>query len=188
MLSRAAAHRGPTWCGLRRILFGGWLLVDGLVLSFMHGMIHAYYCLSIAPAGGGMFAIGVHEMWQRREKWFVSSWFSCAVRRHRRLELVDPRSQCELAARAALDDPGRDAVMGVIALLGPWTAGTRRRFALGALGVGLVGALAGPAAYAIATIGQPHEGGGPSSGPLTRPGRAISGSARARTTPISMRC
>ncbi len=37
--------------------------------------------------------------------------------------------------------------------------------ALGALGVGLVSALAGPAAYAIVTIGQPHEGGGPSVGP-----------------------
>jgi hypothetical protein len=31
------------------ILFGGWLIVDGLVLSFMHGSIHPYYCLSIAP-------------------------------------------------------------------------------------------------------------------------------------------
>jgi hypothetical protein len=33
------------------------------------------------------------------------------------------------------------------------------------LGVGLVAALAGPAVYAIVTIGQPHEGGGPSVGP-----------------------
>ena len=32
------------------ILFGSWLLVDGLVLTFMHGMIHPYYCLSLAPA------------------------------------------------------------------------------------------------------------------------------------------
>jgi 4-amino-4-deoxy-L-arabinose transferase-like glycosyltransferase len=54
------------------------------------------------------------------------------------------------------------AVVAVIALLAPWTA---RRMALGALGVGLVSALAGPAAYAIVTIGQPHEGGGPSVGP-----------------------
>jgi hypothetical protein len=51
------------------ILFGGWLVVDGLVLSFMHGAIHAYYCLSIAPPVAAMFAIGVHELWQRREKW-----------------------------------------------------------------------------------------------------------------------
>ena len=46
------------------MLFGGWLLVDGLVLSFMHGMIHAYYCLSIAPPVAAMFAIGVQrDVW-----------------------------------------------------------------------------------------------------------------------------
>jgi 4-amino-4-deoxy-L-arabinose transferase-like glycosyltransferase len=57
------------------------------------------------------------------------------------------------------------AVVAAIALLGPWTTGARRRVALGALGVGLLSALAGPAVYAIVTIGQPHEGGGPSVGP-----------------------
>ena len=52
------------------ILFGGWMLVDGLVLSFMHGMVHPYYCLSLAPAVAGMFALGVHEMWRLRSTWF----------------------------------------------------------------------------------------------------------------------
>ena len=40
------------------ILFGGWLLVDGLVLSFMKTNVHPYYCLSLAPAVTAMFAIG----------------------------------------------------------------------------------------------------------------------------------
>ena len=48
------------------MLFGGWLLVDGLVLSFMHGMVHPYYSLSIAPAVAAMFAIGVQQLWVRR--------------------------------------------------------------------------------------------------------------------------
>jgi 4-amino-4-deoxy-L-arabinose transferase-like glycosyltransferase len=52
------------------ILFGGWLLVDGLVLSYMDGTIHPYYSLSLAPAIAGMFAIGVHEMWSKRATWF----------------------------------------------------------------------------------------------------------------------
>jgi hypothetical protein len=63
------------------------------------------------------------------------------------------------------------AIAAAVALLGPWTTGTRRRMALGALGIGLVSALAGPAAYAIATIGQPHEGGGPSVGPAQATGQ-----------------
>ena len=46
------------------LLFGGWLVVDGSVLSFMHGSIHPYYCLSIAPPMAAMFAIAVHELWR----------------------------------------------------------------------------------------------------------------------------
>jgi len=63
------------------------------------------------------------------------------------------------------------AIVAAIALVGPWTAGARRGVALCALGVGLVGALAGPAAYAVVTIGQPHEGGGPSVGPAHATGQ-----------------
>jgi hypothetical protein len=146
------------------ILFGGWLVVDGLVLSFMHGAIHAYYCLSIAPPVAAMFAIAVHELWQHREKWLyrgglavlfggtgVWSWWILG----RNASWLPVLRWTILVI----------AVVAVIALLGPWTAGTRRGFTLGALGVGLVGALAGPAVYAIVTIGQPHEGGGPSVGP-----------------------
>ena len=46
------------------------MLVDGLVLSYMGGTIHPYYCLSLAPAVAGTFAIGVHEMWSQRSSWF----------------------------------------------------------------------------------------------------------------------
>jgi 4-amino-4-deoxy-L-arabinose transferase-like glycosyltransferase len=139
------------------ILFGGWLIVDGLVLSFMHGAIHAYYCLSIAPPVAAMFAIGVHELWQRRERWSyrgvlalllggtgVWGWYVLG----RNADWLPALRWTILAL----------AIVAVIALLG-------RRFAMGALGVGLVAALAGPAVYAIVTIGQPHEGGGPSVGP-----------------------
>jgi 4-amino-4-deoxy-L-arabinose transferase-like glycosyltransferase len=41
----------------------------------------------------------------------------------------------------------------------------RRRFAAASLAVGLTAALAGAGAYTIATIGQPHTGGGPAVGP-----------------------
>jgi 4-amino-4-deoxy-L-arabinose transferase-like glycosyltransferase len=153
------------------ILFGGWLIVDGLVLSFMHGSIHAYYCLSIAPPVAAMFAIGVHELWQRREKWLyrgglavliggtgVWSWF-----------ILGRNGDWLPALRWTILVL---TIVAAVALLGPWTTGTRRRVALGALGIGLASALAGPAAYAIATIGQPHEGGGPSVGPAEARGQS----------------
>ena len=31
------------------IMFGGWLLVAGLVLSFMSGTTHSYYAVALAP-------------------------------------------------------------------------------------------------------------------------------------------
>ncbi|MDT0270918.1 glycosyl transferase, partial [Streptomyces sp. DSM 44915] len=49
------------------ILFGTWLVIDGLVLSFMKTNVHPYYCMSRAPAVAAMFAIGLHEMWRRRD-------------------------------------------------------------------------------------------------------------------------
>jgi 4-amino-4-deoxy-L-arabinose transferase-like glycosyltransferase len=146
------------------ILFGGWLVVDGLVLSFMHGSIHPYYCLSIAPPVAAIFAIGVHELWRRREKWLyrgglavlvggtgVWSWVVLG----RNGDWLPPLRWTILVL----------AVAAAVVLVVPRTHQARRRVALCVLGLGLIGALAGPAAYAITTIGQPHEGGGPSVGP-----------------------
>ena len=146
------------------ILFGGWLIIDGLVLSFMHGAIHAYYCLSIAPPVAAMFAIGVHELWRNRETWWyriglailiggtgVWSWLILG----RNVAWLPGLRWTILAA----------AVVAAVALAVPGTYQVRRRLAFGVMGVGLVAALAGPAAYAIVTIGQPHQGGGPSVGP-----------------------
>jgi hypothetical protein len=65
--------------------------------------------------------------------------------------------------------------VAAIALVVPRTYLARRGVALGALGVGVVSALAGPAAYAVVTIGQPHEGGGPSVGPAEVTGKGHSG-------------
>src|SRR4029077_15718372 len=48
------------------LLFGGGMLVDGLVLSYMDGTTHPYYCLSLAPAVAGTFAVGVPRMWGKR--------------------------------------------------------------------------------------------------------------------------
>jgi 4-amino-4-deoxy-L-arabinose transferase-like glycosyltransferase len=141
------------------ILFGGWLIVDGLVLSFMHGAIHAYYCLSIAPPVAAMFAVGVHELCQRRENWLyrgglavllggtaVWGWFVLG----RNAGWLPGLRWTILAL----------AVVAMIALIAPRTYQARA-----VLGVGLAAALAAPAVYAIVTIGQPHEGGGPSVGP-----------------------
>jgi len=143
------------------ILFGGWVVVDGVVLSYMHGMIHPYYSLSIAPAVAAMFAIGVSQMWQRRENRLyriglvvlmaaTGGWGWWLL--HRNGEWLPELRWAILVS----------TVLVAVVILG-WCM--HRGIAIAAVTLGLLSALAGPAAYAIATIGQPHEGGGPAVGP-----------------------
>jgi hypothetical protein len=49
----------------------------------------------------------------------------------------------------------------------------RRGVVVALLGVAVAGALAGPAAYAVATVGAAHQGGGPSVGPARAGGRGM---------------
>ena len=48
------------------VVFGGWLLVTGLVLSFAKGIIHPYYTVALAPAVGVLIGIGAAHMWRQR--------------------------------------------------------------------------------------------------------------------------
>ncbi|MDH6193610.1 4-amino-4-deoxy-L-arabinose transferase-like glycosyltransferase [Mycobacterium frederiksbergense] len=145
------------------ILFGTWLLIDSLVLSFMKTNVHPYYCLSLAPAVAAMFAIGIHEMWGRR---------------HDRLGQIGLATMLLgtgvwsfwiLGRNASWLPPLRwailvVAVLATAALLWALRAGTRA-MAVAALSVALIGGLAGSTAYTVATLGQAHTGGGPTVGP-----------------------
>lgn len=48
------------------LLWGGWLLVTGAVLSFAQGIVHPYYTVALAPAIGALIGIGAVALWQRR--------------------------------------------------------------------------------------------------------------------------
>ncbi|MEE3394043.1 MAG: glycosyltransferase family 39 protein [Lachnospiraceae bacterium] len=50
------------------IVWGGWLLVTGLIFSFMGGTIHQYYTVALAPATAALAAIAVCELWNHRKK------------------------------------------------------------------------------------------------------------------------
>ncbi|MBV8930134.1 MAG: glycosyltransferase family 39 protein [Mycobacteriaceae bacterium] len=152
------------------ILFGGWIVVDGLVLSYMHGMIHPYYCLSIAPAVAAMFAIGIHEMWRQRDRRFGRFGLAAMIL------TTGTFSWWILCRNSAWLPPLRWTILAVtviaaIPLLASLVARSRRWAVVGALAIGLVAAAAGPAAYTVATIAQPHHGGGPSVGPAQPDGQ-----------------
>ncbi|MFC9787552.1 ArnT family glycosyltransferase [Rhodococcus sp. NPDC127528] len=145
------------------IVFGGWLVVDGLVLSYMSGTIHPYYCLSLAPAVAGMFALGVHEMWTRRTTWFGRSGLAGIV-------LAAGAWSFWILGRNADWMPALRWVVLAVSVVSAATvltprAGRDGRLGTVAVAVGIVAALFGSGAYTIATLGQPHAGGGPTVGP-----------------------
>ena len=56
VLAGRAARTDRRRAGL--LLWGGWLLVTGLIFSFMSGIFHAYYTVALAPAVGALVGIG----------------------------------------------------------------------------------------------------------------------------------
>jgi 4-amino-4-deoxy-L-arabinose transferase-like glycosyltransferase len=48
------------------LLWGGWVIVTGLVFSYMSGIIHPYYMVALAPGIGALVGIGTRVLWQER--------------------------------------------------------------------------------------------------------------------------
>nr|WP_305780780.1 glycosyltransferase family 39 protein [Nocardia nova] len=159
------------------IVFGGWIVIDGGVLSYMNGMVHPYYCLSIAPAVAGMFAVGVAELWNRRHTAFgrfgtaallVVTGVWSVVLLHRNSGWY-PELRWTIAVVT---------IAAAVVLVLPRTYDVSRRLAAVVLTIGLIGALAGGAAYSFATVATAHSGGGPTVGPAQAGGRGDFGRTR----------
>ncbi|GHJ44675.1 hypothetical protein Cs7R123_20170 [Catellatospora sp. TT07R-123] len=146
------------------VLWGGWLLVTGLVFSFMAGIFHAYYTVALAPALGALTGAGAVLLWRLRDRsWAVAvaaavltgtGWWAYTLLGQaadfvpwlRWLVLVGAlATACALLATH---------------LLPAWS---QRGLAVLALTLGLTG----PAAFAVQTAASAHTGAIPSAGPST---------------------
>ena len=144
------------------IVFGLWLIVDGLVFSYMNGNIHAYYSLAIGPAIAGLIGIGAHEMWVLRDR-LLGRLGSAAivlaaglwgfVLLQRNSDWLPWLRWLILALTVA------SAVAFVFA------ATKFGRFLPALVAVAVVAGFGGTTGYTVATLGQPHTGGSPSVGP-----------------------
>ncbi|MEU5962502.1 glycosyltransferase family 39 protein [Micromonospora parva] len=65
LLAGRAPRTDRTRAGL--LLWGGWLLVTGLIFSLMSGIFHAYYTVALAPAIGALVGIGVTLLWRQHQ-------------------------------------------------------------------------------------------------------------------------
>jgi 4-amino-4-deoxy-L-arabinose transferase-like glycosyltransferase len=148
------------------VVFGGWLLVTGLVLSFAKGIIHPYYTIALAPAVGALIGIGAAFMWQHRTQVLArgSLALGVAVTAVWSFVLLDRSPDWLPPLRFAV------LVVGIVAavLIAVPTRGSLKRSRLGFAGAVIAGAaagIAGPLAYTLDTIATTHSGAIPTAGP-----------------------
>jgi len=157
-------RRGPRTDRTRAavLLFGGWLLLTGLVLSFAQGIIHPYYTVVLAPAVGALVGIGASVLWGRRVDLFPRLALGAAVLATAvwSFVLLGWSPGWYPALRWAVLAAGLAAAAGIA--LVPKARGV---LAAGIAGLGITAAIAGPAAYSVQTAATAHTGAIPSAGP-----------------------
>jgi 4-amino-4-deoxy-L-arabinose transferase-like glycosyltransferase len=50
------------------LVWGGWLVLTGLVFSYMSGIIHPYYTVALAPSIGALAGIAAVTLWRIRDR------------------------------------------------------------------------------------------------------------------------
>ena len=136
------------------LLWGGWLVVTGLVFSFMQGIFHAYYTVALAPAIGAMVGIGGVVLWSGddRPAGYVLA-ATLAVTAIWAYVLLG-RSP-DFVPLLRVRDPGRRPRDSRSAR--GWRRRCRGASCCGSATAVLI-ALAGPAAYAVRPRRDPHRG------------------------------
>jgi 4-amino-4-deoxy-L-arabinose transferase-like glycosyltransferase len=150
------------------LLWGGWLVVTGLVFSYMQGIIHSYYMIALAPAIGALIGAAMAVLWKRRTEWLPRTTLAGGI-------LLTAGWSFALLNQTPSWQPWLRWVVlatGVVAagllMLLPELKLHRtaaRRAGLFAATLLAVSALAGPTAYSVETISAAHAGALPSAGP-----------------------
>jgi len=170
------SRRAPRTSRVRSfaLLWGGWLLVTGVVFSYMQGIIHPYYMVALAPAIGALVGVGAisllrsgmplvaravaaagvlgtgvwaYELLDRTPDWLP--WLRWTVLIAGVLGAVSLFALPELLRRTNRDGAARRAPAIVFA----------------PLVLALVAGLGGPLAYSLDTANSTHTGSIPSAGP-----------------------
>jgi 4-amino-4-deoxy-L-arabinose transferase-like glycosyltransferase len=199
--------RAPRTDGPRAalLLWGGWLVVTGLVFSYMSGTIHPYYTVALAPAIGGLVGVGGALAWSRRGTWRGRSALAAAIGAAGvwAFALLSENAAWLPWLRWTLLVGALLSAAGVLlsGALGPHAG---RKLLAAAVLSGTLFGLGGTTAYAVATASVAHSGSIPSVGststsmsggmgggaPSTTgagPGTATSGSSAAGTMPTGAR-
>jgi 4-amino-4-deoxy-L-arabinose transferase-like glycosyltransferase len=175
------------------LLWGGWVLITGLVFSYMDGIIHPYYMVALAPGIAALVGIGATALWQARlgltgritaAAAVLASALWAYVLLDRTPDWLPWLRWVIVIAGVA----GAAAVLVVPYLAGgslppgslppgslppgslppgslPRSRRGRLALVLVPLALAMIAGLAGPAAYALDTVNSTHTGAIPSAGP-----------------------
>jgi 4-amino-4-deoxy-L-arabinose transferase-like glycosyltransferase len=166
------------------VLWGGWLLVTGLVFSLMQGIFHAYYTVALAPAVAALAGLGAALLWRQREHLIASVTLALG------LALTSVWSYVLLARssdflpwlRYVVLVAGLGAAVGLLVttfLPAPAKSVAGKLIAT----VAVLAALAGPAAYSIDTVNTAKTGSIVSAGPAVMGGMGGPGGGQFRGGP-----
>ena len=146
------------------MLWGGWLVVTGLVFSFMAGTYHDYYTVALAPAIAGLVVVAGEALWRQRNTRLARVGLATTM-------IITAAWAFVLLGRAtepysALRWPVM--VIGILAAAGLLVADRVPKALAGiVLGLALLSAGIGPAAYALQTAATPHQGSIVTAGPVS---------------------
>ncbi|MFJ4209057.1 ArnT family glycosyltransferase [Paenarthrobacter sp. NPDC089675] len=150
------------------IVWGSWLLVTGLVFSYMQGIIHPYYAVALAPGIAGLVGLGGVLLWQRRSQLPVALLLGASL-------VAAGFTAFALLGQVPTFLPwlrwvvvlGTVVLAAVVVLTGRWRRAWMTRTTAG---LAVAVALAAPLAYSVATAAVPHTGAIVSAGPATAAG------------------
>jgi hypothetical protein len=180
-LSRRAPRTDRTRAAA--LVWGGWLLVTGLVFSYMSGIIHPYYTIALAPAIGALVGIGSVELWRVRHTWFACAVLAAGlvITASWAWVLLDRSPGWFPWLRVVIVIAGVAAAGMILArrALRP-TAGWRRTvLAAAPVPLALIAGLGAPLAYSMDTSATTQSGAVPSAGPTVAGSFGIPGGGRA---------
>ncbi|WP_375429979.1 ArnT family glycosyltransferase [uncultured Friedmanniella sp.] len=182
VLTWRAPRTDRTRAGL--LLWGGWLIVTGLVFSFMSGTIHPYYAVALAPAIGGLVAIGGRELWRARTSDVARTTLALMVTGTAvwGWYLMDRDASGWSTWLAWTMLVG--GVLGALVLVA--STGRLKKLAVAALLVGAISASLGAASFTTATVSTGHTGSTPSAGPSSVASAHLGGMGGSSTTDTAL--
>ena len=148
LAARRQLSRGEL-CAL--VIWGGWLVVTGVVLSFMSGVVHPYYTVSMAPSIAALIGMSGVWAWSHRARWDGRLALGGMV-------ALSAASSAVLLHRNHFNLPWTALVvaLAVVGVAGVLMAPPRMTAI--AVAIGVLAGLAGTATYSVMTTATPHHG------------------------------